>query len=216
MTRTRIKICCIADAAEARMAADAGADMIGLVGPMPDGPGIVSHAAAREIAGTVPPWVRPVLLTASDTAEAIAADAAAAGVDTVQVVRHIAPAESRALARTGLGVLQVIHVEGPEAVGLIPDYAGHVDAFLLDSGRPSTGGALGGTGEVHDWRVSRAFVALSPVPVFLAGGLGPENAARAVAEVRPFGLDICTGLRPGGRLDAGRLRAFLDAAWGSP
>jgi len=192
MDRLRIKICCIADAAEARLAARAGADMIGLVGPMPDGPGIVDHPTAARIAADTPPWTRAVLLTAAETADTIAADAAAAGVDTVQVVRHVDPAESARLAQTGLGVLQVIHVEGPEALDLIPAYAEHADAFLLDSGRPSSDGSLGGTGRVHDWRVSRAFVEASPLPVFLAGGLSPENAAAAVGSVRPFGLDICS------------------------
>ncbi|MDT8344180.1 MAG: N-(5'-phosphoribosyl)anthranilate isomerase, partial [Thermohalobaculum sp.] len=86
-------------------------------------------------------------------------------------------------------------------------------AFLLDSGRPATA-ELGGTGRVHDWEVSAEFVRRSPLPVFLAGGLGPANAAEAVARVRPFGLDICSGVRTAGALDADRLAAFMAAAGG--
>ncbi|GMG81158.1 phosphoribosylanthranilate isomerase [Paralimibaculum aggregatum] len=212
MRRIRVKICCIASPEEAHLAAGAGADLLGLVGPMPSGPGTLSLAEAGRIARTAPPWARPVLLTAAETAAAIAGEARAAGVDTVQVVRHIAPAEAARLAATGLHAIQVIHVEGPEALRLIPAYAPHVAAFLLDSGRPSEG-ALGGTGRVHDWQVSRAFVLQSPKPVFLAGGLGPENAQRAILEVRPFGLDICSGLRRGAAkaLDPERLSAFMAA-----
>lgn len=213
MARTRIKICCIASPGEAARAAAAGADLLGLVGPMPSGPGPITHAEARAIAATAPPWATPVLLTAGETADEIAAHAAEAGVRTVQVVRHVPPGE---LARLppGLARLQVIHVEGPEALDLIPAYAPHATAFLLDSGRPASQ-ELGGTGRIHDWEVSAAFVRASPVPVFLAGGLTPENAAEAVRRVRPFGLDLCTGVRTGGALDDARLNAFMEAVWRS-
>ncbi|MEL6768583.1 MAG: phosphoribosylanthranilate isomerase, partial [Pseudomonadota bacterium] len=197
MAGIEIKICCIANAAEARLAAKAGADWFGLVGPMPSGPGILTLAAAREIAKAAPAGARPILLTASETAEEIGRDAAAVGVDAVQVVRHIAPTEACALAARPLHYVQVVHVEDASALDLIDSYAEHADAFLLDSGRPADA-VLGGTGRAHDWTVSRAFVAASPLPVFLAGGLHPGNAAEAVASVRPAGLDICSGLRPDG------------------
>ncbi|MEM9762697.1 MAG: phosphoribosylanthranilate isomerase [Pseudomonadota bacterium] len=214
MAEIEIKICCIADGAEARLAAAAGAGWLGLVGPMPSGPGILTLAAAREIAGAAPEGARPILLTASETAAQVERDAAAAGVGAVQVVRHIAPVEAAALASTPLHYVQVIHVEDAGALDLIAPYAGHADAFLLDSGRPSEA-VLGGTGQAHDWSVSRAFVAASPLPVFLAGGLTPENAAEAIARVRPAGLDICSGLRPQGALDHERLTAFVAAAKGA-
>lgn len=214
MGRVRVKICCIGSAAEAEMATRAGADFLGLVGPMPSGPGTLALGEAAAIARAAPPWARPVLLTSAETAEAIAAEAQEVGTYWVQVVRHIAPEEAARLAATGLRVLQVVHVEGPDALSLIPVYAPHADGFLLDSGRPAEG-ALGGTGRRHDWSVSRDFVAASPIPVFLAGGLTPENAAEAVERVRPFGLDICSGLRPSGALDAGRLARFLSAVAGA-
>jgi phosphoribosylanthranilate isomerase len=111
----------------------------------------------------------------------------------------------------GLRRIQVVHVEGREALDLIGRYEGLADAFLLDSGRVASH-ELGGTGRVHDWRVSAEFVRRSPVPVFLAGGLTPANVAEAVATVRPFGLDLCTGVRTDGRLDPARLSAFMAAA----
>ncbi len=97
-----------------------------------------------------------------------------------------------------LTYFQVIHVEDETALDLVSRYGEACDAFLLDSGKPSAG-RLGGTGAVHDWRISAEFVRRSPVPVYLAGGLNPDNVARAIAEVRPGGVDICSGVRRGGR-----------------
>ncbi len=102
-------------------------------------------------------------------------------------------------------------MEDATALAMIPAHAPHVTGFLLDSGRPAAR-ELGGTGRVHDWAVSATFVAASPVPVFLAGGLNPGNAAAAVARVQPAGLDVCSGLRVDGRLDAALARRFVAAA----
>jgi phosphoribosylanthranilate isomerase len=90
------------------------------------------------------------------------------------------------------------------------EVAPRVDALLLDSGNQRLAvKELGGTGRTHDWRVSRRIVEDSPAPVFLAGGLRPENVAEAVGRVRPFGLDVCSGVRTGGRLDAEKLKRFF-------
>ena len=194
------------------MAAEAGADMIGLVGPMPSGPGVLSPECCREISRNAPAWVTPILLTSSETASDILRDVRFAEVRAVQLVRHVPGDVHDALkaADPGLRILQVIHVEGPEAVEMINRYR-HADAFLLDSGRPSVA-ELGGTGRTHDWSVSAECVAASPIPVFLAGGLTPGNAIDAIAQVRPFGVDVCSGVRSGARLDAGKLTNFMAAA----
>jgi phosphoribosylanthranilate isomerase len=87
-----------------------------------------------------------------------------------------------------------------------------VDALLLDSGRPQAAiKELGGTGRVHDWSLSQSIVAAVPRPVFLAGGIRPENAREAARQVRPFGIDLCTGVRRDGHLDAERLRGLFAA-----
>ena len=109
-------------------------------------------------------------------------------------------------------IVQVIHVTGPESVEEAKSCAPHVDALLLDSGRPGAAvKELGGTGRVHDWSLSRRIVAEAGRPVFLAGGLKPENVAEAYGQVRPFGLDLCTGVRRDGQLDEARLRALFGA-----
>ena len=105
-----------------------------------------------------------------------------------------------------------IHVEGREALQLIPAYEPCVHAFLLDSGRPNAPVAeLGGTGRAHDWAVSAAFVRATEKPVFLAGGLTAANVAEAIGQVRPYGVDLCSGVRTGGQLDPQKLFAFVTA-----
>lgn len=192
-----------------------GADAVGLVGAMPSGPGPISDALIAEIAAAVPPPVASFLLTSETTADAIADHVRGTGASTVQMVCHIDPAEAArltALIPTTRRV-QVIHVEGLEALDLIPAYAPHVHAFLLDSGRPSLAvPEFGGTGRVHDWSVSAPFVRASPLPVFLAGGLTPANVADAIRTVRPYGLDLCSGVRTEGALDAKKLDAFMLAS----
>lgn len=210
--RTRVKICCIRSVEEAGLAAGAGANLIGLVGPMPSGPGVLSLDVATRIAAASDGMVRRVLLSAAVTGPDLAAEAMAVGADVLQIVRHV-PLETHAwLARNLPGVerIQAIHVEGPDAVDLIRDYAAGPDAFVLDSGRPAEG-KLGGTGMTHDWVLSRACVAMASRPVYLAGGLNPGNVAEAITTVRPFGVDICSGIRTDGALDPAKLRAFMEA-----
>ncbi len=211
--RTRVKICCIASVEEAGLAIAAGADALGLVASMPSGPGPIRDEQIAAIAAVAPPPLATFLLTAETSAAAIAEHVQRTRPTTVQIVSHIDPAESARLAALEPDVrrVQVIHVEGADALDLIPRYAPHVHAFLLDSGRPNAFvRELGGTGRVHDWSVSAAFVQASPHPVFLAGGLTPDNAAEAIRRVRPFGLDLCSGVRTDGKLDPIKLAAFME------
>ncbi len=213
--RTRVKICCITSIEDAELAIEHGADALGLVGAMPSGPGVIDDPTIAAIAAVVPPPIAAFLLTSERSADAIAAHVARTGVSTVQIVSPIVAEESARLAvlLPSTRRVQVIHVEGADALDLIPIYSSHVHAFLLDSGRPRAAvPLLGGTGQTHDWKVSAAFVAASPRPVFLAGGLTPDNVADAIAAVRPYGVDVCSGVRADdGRLDSAKLGAFMAA-----
>lgn len=212
--RTRTKICCIASVEEARLAIEMGADALGLVGAMPSGSGIIADATIAEVTSAAPPPVATFLLTSEQTAGGIAAHIRRTHPTTVQIVSHIDPTESARLAELEPHVrrVQVIHVEGPAVLDLIPAYTPYVHAFLLDSGRPNAATPeFGGTGRPHDWTVSAEFVQASPLPVFLAGGLSAANAEHAISEVRPFGLDLCSGVRTDGRLDAYKLANFMLA-----
>lgn len=211
---TRIKVCCMASIAEMQMAVAAGADAVGLVAAMPSGPGPIADDLIAAIAAQVPPPVAAFLLTSETSADAIAAHVRRTGVPVVQIVSHIDPAESARLAvlLPHTRRVQVIHVEDRGALALVGAYAPHIHAFLLDSGKPGAAiPTLGGTGDVHDWNISAAFVAASPVPVFLAGGLTAANVGAAIARVRPFGVDLCSGVRTGGHLDPAKLVPFIAA-----
>jgi phosphoribosylanthranilate isomerase len=212
--RTRVKICCIGSVQEAEMAIAAGADAVGLVAAMPSGAGMIADARIAEITAAVPPPISSFLLTSEISAAAISAHIRGTGPTTVQIVRHIDPAESARLAELEPHIrrVQVIHVTGPEVLDLIPAYAPFVHAFLLDSGRPHAAiPEFGGTGRVHDWSISAAFVRASPKKVFLAGGLTAQNVAEAIRRVKPFGVDLCSSVRTHGLLDPEKLQAFMSA-----
>lgn len=193
-----IKICCIQNDTEVEMAAAAGATHVGLVAAMPSGPGPIADDRIAEIVGAVPTGVTAVLLTAHTDADSIIEHARTTGVTAVQIVGEV-PADVRLSIKAAAGsidILQVVHVGGPEALEQAQPAAVGSDFVLLDSGRPSAlVPELGGTGRTHDWAVSAQIVSRLDVPVFLAGGLGPENVAEAIRTVRPAGVDLCSGIR---------------------
>jgi len=218
----RVKICCLQSVEELRLAVAEGAAAVGFVSWMPSGFGPLPEERIAELAKRVPLGVTSVLLTCAQEAEAIVAQQRRTGVGAIQLCDRLqrttggrAPAGGpyAVLRRElpGVRLLQAIHVTGEGAVSEALAVAPHVDAILLDSGNPALAvKELGGTGRVHDWRLSRQIREEAGIPVFLAGGLGPDNVARAIAEVRPFGVDVCTGLRVDGRLDPLLLRSFFE------
>jgi phosphoribosylanthranilate isomerase len=216
--RTRVKICCIGSPDEARMAIAAGADAVGLVGAMPSGPGPIPDSLIARIVPHVPPGVATFLLSCETTAEGLIAHARRTGVSTLQIVDRVEPTVYARVreALPPLKLVQVLHVEDESALEAAQDVATQVDAILLDSGRPGAAiKELGGTGRVHDWMVSRRIVEGVPVPVYLAGGLTARNVATAIELVRPFGVDVCSGVRTDGRLDPGKLEPFVAMVAGA-
>lgn len=211
----KIKICCIGSQAEADLAISCGADALGLVSSMPSGPGVIEEGLIARIAAAVPPAVATFLLTSLQTADEIAAQQRKCRTNTVQICDRLERVEYARLREKlpGIALVQVIHVRDGRSVEEASSVAPLVDALLLDSGNQSLPvKELGGTGRVHDWSVSRAICERVSVPVFLAGGLRPDNVAEAIATVRPGGVDICSGVRTDGRLDERKLRAFIQAA----
>jgi len=215
MAAPQVKVCCIADLAEARLAMAAGAAALGLVSAMPSGPGVIDEAVIAEVATAVAAEpVQTFLLTAHQRADAIATQHRRCRTTTLQLVDEVAPHELRQLreAVPGVALVQVIHVVGPASIDEALAVAPWVDALLLDSGNPAaTVKQLGGTGRTHDWATSRRIVEAVERPVWLAGGLRADNVRQAIGEVGPHGLDLCSGVRVNGRLDAQRLSAFFAA-----
>ncbi len=193
----RIKICGVRRVEDMRLAAAAGADAIGLlVGQRHPSGDFITVEAAASIAAACPPFVTPVMVTHVEDLVEIHAMAQAIGVSTIQVHSDLAPEGMRSLKALGrYRLLKAYHVTGPESVAYGEAYRGLADGFVLDSMNKATG-QVGGTGLTHDWSLSRAIVErYREVPVILAGGLKPENVAAAVAQVRPYGVDVNSGTK---------------------
>ena len=215
MTPLKIKICCIRTIEEANLALSCGASALGLVSAMPSGPGVIDEDSISDIIRHVPPAIATFLLTSLQNADAIIDQQHRCRPNTLQLVDTVAETELIRLrhALPGIALVQVIHVGGPDSIIEACAVAPHVDAILLDSGNPKLGvKELGGTGRTHDWTISREIRDRCGKPVFLAGGLSPENVRDAIDRVQPFGLDVCSGVRTAGDLDESKLRAFFSAA----
>ncbi len=210
---TRTKICCIGSVADAQLAVRHGASAIGLVSKMPSGPGVIPESRIAEIAATVPPAVAIVLLTSLVSSGDIVAQQKRCRVNVLQLCDLVDLGVYSDLreALPGIAIVQVVQVTGEESVAQALEVASCVDAILLDSGNPGLPvKELGGTGRTHDWAVSAQIVSRLSIPVFLAGGLTPENVSEAIRLVQPFGVDVCTGVRTADKLDERKLEKFMS------
>jgi phosphoribosylanthranilate isomerase len=215
MRRTRLKVCCIASIEEARLAIELGADALGLVAKMPSGPGPIPDELIAEIARAIPPPIATFLLTSETEPRAVVDHVRRTSVNTVQLVDdEVTDSVYQALRRDcpATRIVQVIHVRSNESVQRAIVAGKIVDALLLDSGNPvASTKELGGTGRVHDWEMSREIVARASKPVFLAGGINANNVGEAIRRVKPFGIDLCSGVRVDGKLDRDRLQLLVHA-----
>ncbi|HAN19284.1 MAG: N-(5'-phosphoribosyl)anthranilate isomerase [Bacteroidetes bacterium GWC2_33_15] len=212
----RVKICCISSVEEANLAINYGASALGLVGNMPSGPGVIGDELIMKIARIVPPSVSTFMLTSETSANEIIQHHKRTLTSTIQIVDKINES-SYVLIKNELPaikIVQVIHVIDEKTVDEAVKISHLVDALLLDSGNPNLKiKELGGTGRVHNWKLSRKIVEQSKVPVFLAGGLTPENVRQAIDQVQPFGLDLCSGVRTNNKLDPEKLERFFKNVW---
>lgn len=216
--KPRVKICCINSIQEARLAIQYGASALGLVSEMPSGPGVIPEDLIAEIAAVVPPSISTFLLTSKQNTSAIIEQQRRCRTNVIQLCDRlkIGSYEELREAMPGIGIVQVIHVTKEEALEEAVDVASDVDGILLDSGnRALRVKELGGTGRTHDWSLSRRIRETVNTPIFLAGGLNPENVAEAIKKVQPFGVDVCSGVRTNGKLDEMKLSAFFNSVSGA-
>jgi phosphoribosylanthranilate isomerase len=210
-----VKVCGIRTWEEANAALDCGATALGfLVGLTHLAEDEVGEAEARAIVRRLPAGPEAVLVTHLRDPERVAALAASIGARAVQVHGDMALADLgrlRALLAPATRLLKAVHVTGEDALGRALRFAAEADALLLDT---RTADRLGGTGKTHDWSIgARIVAAVAPLPVYLAGGLRPENVAEAIARVRPAGVDVNSGVEDAsGRKDAQRMREFVACA----
>ncbi len=216
---TRVKVCCISSIGEARLAVRAGASALGFVSAMPSGPGVIGEDLIARITATVPPSVGTFLLTSQTNPERIIAQQRRCRVNTIQICDRVPPEVHRALreALPGVSLVQVVHVRDESSIDEALELGSRVDAILLDSGNQAAPvKELGGTGRTHDWTISGEIIRNSPLPVFLAGGLHADNVGEAIRLTRPFGVDLCGGIRTDGMLDPEKLARFMEAVGRRP
>ena len=212
---TRVKICGTTRAEDRDAVVAAGADAVGVICEVPvDTPREVDEETAADLLAGVPPLVTGVLVTMPDSVNDATTLVDALVPDAVQVHGGLSPSELGAFGRrVSQDVVAAVDADADDIAG----YADAADALLVDSVDAEGGG---GTGETHDWERTRGVVDDLDVPVILAGGLTPDNVAEAVETVRPFGVDVATGVervddagdRVGGEKDADAAERFVANA----
>ncbi len=214
----RVKICCISTLEEAWIAINHGASALGLVSEMPSGPGVIHESLIAEIARRIPPFVSSVLLTSKRSPSEIIEQHRRCGTNAIKICDDLDPdgIDEVSSALPGINLIKVIHVNGEGSIEKAKTVSQYVNGILLDSG--NKGGSvveLGGTGRTHNWEISRRVVEAVEAPVILAGGLNPGNVSEAIRLVKPYAVDVCSGVRTGGSLDSDKLQSFISQVRGS-
>jgi phosphoribosylanthranilate isomerase len=207
---TWVKICGLTARSDLDAVVAAGADAIGVTVDVPvETPREIDSKQAADLAAAAPPFVTTVLVTMPETAEAAVELVEEVRPDAVQIHGDLPSEELSVLSESVRG--GVIRAVSP---GEAERHDASADALLVDSLDES---GAGGTGEAHDWERTRELAATLSSPVILAGGLTPENVAEAVETVRPFAVDVASGVeaRPG-RKDADAVASFVERAGGRP
>ena len=200
---TRVKICGVTSEADGLMAAEAGADMIGLMF-YEQSPRRITVAQAAGIARRLPPFVLRVGVFVNPEPALVARAIAECGLNLLQF--HGAE-PSDFCTQFGVMSVKAVRVRDAASVQALENY--QTDAFLLDACAKS---GLGGTGETFNWQLALEARKFGK-PIFLAGGLTPDNVAQAVRQVRPFAVDVSSGVESApGRKNADKVRAFIAAA----
>ncbi len=198
----RVKICGIQEEAAALVAAEAGANAVGFV--FAPSRRQITAAQARRMSDALPPFVSRVGVVVNEPLARLRMLIKDARLDTVQLHGDETGDYCAAARECGVAVIKAVQVSGPldiERLRALP-----VAAVLLDTHRP---GQRGGTGEPFDWDHAKVAAA---IPVILSGGLTPENVPVGIATVRPYGVDVSSGVETDGRKDAVKIRAFIAAA----
>lgn len=208
----KIKICCISSVDEAETAIELGADAIGLVSEMPSGPGVIDNETIELISSATKGRIDSFLLTSKTNVLDIVEQHKRFKTTTIQIVDRLLAGTHEQLKSIlpDINIVQVIHVNDEESIKEAKACSNHVDALLLDSGNQKLAiKELGGTGRTHDWSLSKKIVDSVHIPVYLAGGLNPENILSAIDFVKPYGVDICSGVRSNGSLDKIKLTEYI-------
>lgn len=208
---TRVKLCGHAREADVEASVRAGADAIGVISEVPvDSPRTVNADRAATLLEAVPPLVTGVLVTMPGTPGEAVDLVERTRPDVLQIHGPFPPEDLRTVRGTiARPVIKSVDAADPDSAR---QFDGVADALLVDS---TDAAGAGGTGRTHDWERTRELAADLDSPVILAGGLTPENVARAVGTARPFGVDVASGIeREGGVKDHDAVERFVREATG--
>jgi phosphoribosylanthranilate isomerase len=206
----RVKVCGITNRKDLNAAVDAGADALGFVVDVPESPRNVSIDCARRLVEAIPPFVQGVVVSVFKSLAHLEALCSSVAPDAIQVAGTLPAAQAVCERLEGVRVIRAVAVNQETVPNAALRSAALWDAILTDSSVPGT---HGGTGTPHDWTVSRAIRELiAPTPLILAGGLTADNVRDAIEIVRPYAVDVSSGVeaRPGVK-DHAKVRAFLKA-----
>jgi phosphoribosylanthranilate isomerase len=211
----RVKICGVRRAEDAQMAAELGADAIGvLVGQKHPSGDFISAKQAAAVLQVLPDSVCGVLVSHLEDADALLELVDQVQPKALQIHSPMALGGVSTIrrARPDLLLHKAVHVGSADALAAITSYGALVDGFVADSFNPATG-QVGGTGLTHDWRLTAELARSTPRPLWLAGGLTPQNVAEAIAQVQPYGVDVNSGVKGNdGFKNLQRLQAFIRSA----
>jgi len=200
-TRTRVKICGITNREDAEAAVAYGADALGF-NFVPESPRYVGESpVVAEILRYLPPFVSPVAICID------LKDGLRSGIETIQFYTDDAP-ESIDLSKR---CLQAFRIKDESSLEMIAEALTRrrPQALLLDTWHKDK---WGGSGETFSWELAREAKARFGLPIILAGGLTPDNVAEAIRMVRPYAVDVSSGVEATpGRKDHARLKAFIEA-----
>ncbi|MGB7768618.1 MAG: phosphoribosylanthranilate isomerase [Verrucomicrobiia bacterium] len=198
----RVKICGITNLADAQVAAEAGADALGFIF-YDRSPRFIPVKAAAEISRALPPFTLRVGVFVNPAEELVRHAISECSLNLLQFHGDEAP---EFCTQFGLMSMKAFRIRDAGSLQELPKY--QTDAWLLDAYSSDT---LGGTGEKFNWDLAVEAQKLGK-PVFLAGGLTPENVAEAVQQVQPFGVDVSSGVESSpGNKDHAKVRAFIKS-----
>ena len=201
----KVKVCGITNAEDASAAVEAGADALGFIF-YEQSPRYVVPAVASRIIAELPPLILPVGVFVNEGLATVRSIMDTCGLAMAQLHGDESASYCRELSRP---VMKALRVKDRGSLLALAEYQGRggVRGFVLDSFSEI---AYGGTGLVTDWTLA-AEVAKS-TPILLAGGLTPDNVAQAVRTVRPYGVDVSSGVESApGKKEHAKLRAFVEA-----
>ena len=208
----RIKFCGTTSLADMQCAVAASCDAVGFImGVTHQSSDFITPAEAAEMIRRLPPFIEPVAVTHLRGTEDLIRLVKESRCTTLQIQDTVEPAELDEIrdALPYVRIIKAVHVMDRSAIATAKRYEPYADALILDT---RTAERLGGTGITHDWNISAEIVASTAIPVILAGGLTPENVGAAIRKVRPYGVDVHTGIKMNGVRSMEKTLAFARKA----